>query len=109
VNKLISNVPKRIQHGLKHLAPVFAARRKQRDNNEEKPVCLTLGRCNQYQKLTNSAQFDLLTWLMDEAKGKEATDWYLTSRILTINFAAIHTSSMVCRFHNYCANQFLNF
>jgi hypothetical protein len=40
VNKLISNVRKRMQHGLKHLAPVFAARRKQHDDNEEKPVCL---------------------------------------------------------------------
>ena len=38
---------------------------------------------------------------MDEAKGEEATDWYLTSRILTVNFAAIHTSSMVRRFHYY--------
>ena len=42
---------------------------------------------------------------MDEAKGKEATDWYLTSRILTVNFTAIHTSSMVCRVYNY-PNQF---
>ena len=32
---------------------------------------------------------------MDEAKGIEATDRYLTQRILTVNFAAIHTSSMV--------------
>ena len=32
---------------------------------------------------------------MDEAKGEEATDRNLTLRILTINFAAIHTSSMV--------------
>ena len=44
MNKLISNVPKRTQRVVKHLAPVFAARRKQRDYNEEKPVCLILGR-----------------------------------------------------------------
>jgi hypothetical protein len=44
---------------------------------------------------------------MDEAKDEEATDWYLTSRIMTVNFTAIHTSSMVCRFHNYCPNQLL--
>jgi hypothetical protein len=36
---------------------------------------------------------------MDEAIGEEATNWYLTSRILAVNFAAIHTSSMVCRVH----------
>jgi len=77
VNKLISNVPERMQHGLKHLAPLLAARRKEREensNSREKPA-------------------DLITWLLDEAKGKEATDWYLTSRILAVNFAAIHTSS----------------
>ena len=34
---------------------------------------------------------------MDEATGKEAEDWYLTSRILMVNFAAIHTSTMVRR------------
>ncbi|KAF8959647.1 cytochrome P450 [Flammula alnicola] len=78
VNILISNVQKRIRHGLKHLGPVIQARRKEREkegNQAERPV-------------------DLLTWLLDEAKGEEATDWYLTSRILTVNFAAIHTSSM---------------
>ncbi|KIM39577.1 hypothetical protein M413DRAFT_447055 [Hebeloma cylindrosporum] len=75
VSKLISNVPKRIQRGIKLLAPLLAARRKQREDNDEKPV-------------------DLLSWLMDEAKDEETTDWYLTSRILTVNFAAIHTSSM---------------
>jgi len=44
---------------------------------------------------------NLLTWLMDEAKGEEATDWYLTSRMLAINFAAIHSSSMVGCNHDY--------
>ena len=44
---------------------------------------------------------DLLAWLMDEAKEKEATDWYLTSRMLAINFAAIHSSSMVCCVYDY--------
>jgi hypothetical protein len=52
-------------------------------------------------------QLDFLTWLMDEAKGEEATDWYLTTRILTVNFTAIHTSSMVCRvYHTDARDQF---
>jgi len=46
VNKLISNVPKRTQQNLKYLAPVFAARRKQREYNDEKPVGVILGRCH---------------------------------------------------------------
>ncbi|KIM38977.1 hypothetical protein M413DRAFT_447338 [Hebeloma cylindrosporum] len=78
VNKLISNVPRKTDDGLRHLAPLIAARRKQREessNTDERPL-------------------DFLTWLMDEAKGEEATDWYLASRILTVNFTAIHTSSM---------------
>jgi hypothetical protein len=43
---------------------------------------------------------------MDEAKGEEATDWYLTTRIMNINVNAIHTSSMVCRVYKLCPNQF---
>ncbi|KIM39012.1 hypothetical protein M413DRAFT_12344 [Hebeloma cylindrosporum] len=77
-NKLFSNVPKRTRECLKLLAPAIAARRKQREASDDK----------------DERPMDLLTWLMDEAKDKEATDWYLTSRMLAINFAAIHSSSM---------------
>jgi hypothetical protein len=37
----------------------------------------------------------MLTWLMDEATGEETSTRSLTRRILTVNFAAIHTSTMV--------------
>ena len=97
VNKLISNVPKRTQEGLKYFAPLLAARRKEREEsryNYETQVCLILRRYNQYSKLINSAQPNLLTWLLDEGKEEEATD--LTLRILGLNFAAIHTTSIVC-------------
>lgn len=40
-------------------------------------------------------QNDFLAWLMDEAKGYELTTRALVLRLLTLNFAAIHTSSMV--------------
>ena len=53
----------------------------------------------------HSAQLDFLTWLMDEAKGEEASDWFLTTRILNVNVTAIHTSSMVRRVY-HCPNQF---
>ncbi|KAG8219264.1 cytochrome P450 [Butyriboletus roseoflavus] len=36
---------------------------------------------------------DFLSWLMEEAEGSELTIERLTTRILLINFAAIHTSS----------------
>ena len=41
---------------------------------------------------------DLLTWLMEDAVGKERDPHNLTLRILAINFAAIHTTSMVSCF-----------
>ncbi|KAJ3504346.1 hypothetical protein NLJ89_g7978 [Agrocybe chaxingu] len=79
VKPLISSVDNRFEQGLKHLAPLFAARRKAREekgaSDSNKPV-------------------DFLSWLMDEAKDEEQTDWYLNSRILMVNFASIHTSSM---------------
>ena len=37
----------------------------------------------------------MLSWLMDEAVGDEKEVSALTRRILVVNFAAIHTSSMV--------------
>jgi len=36
---------------------------------------------------------DFLTWIIQEAEGDEQTDWNLSSRVLSTNFAAIHTSS----------------
>ena len=39
VNSLISAVPKRIEHGLRHLAPIIQARRQERgQKGHEKPV-----------------------------------------------------------------------
>ena len=38
----------------------------------------------------------MLMWLMEEAQGDERSTRNLALRILTVNFAAIHTSSMVC-------------
>ncbi|KAF9528910.1 cytochrome P450, partial [Crepidotus variabilis] len=79
VDKLISQVRNRTEKALSFLRPMMEERRAERlekgDDYPGKPV-------------------DLLTWLMDTAKGEETTDWFLTSRILTVNFAAIHTSSM---------------
>jgi hypothetical protein len=40
---------------------------------------------------------DLLSWLIDVAEGNELTVRSLTLRILMVNFAAVHTTSMVRR------------
>ncbi|KAG5651328.1 hypothetical protein H0H81_009081 [Sphagnurus paluster] len=84
VNRFLTSVPADIDRCIKHLEPIIEERRK---NMEEygkdypgKPV----------RMLEN----DMLSWLMDEAKGDETSSRNLTLRILTVNFAAIHTSTM---------------
>lgn len=37
----------------------------------------------------------MLSWLLDEAEGDERTIHNLVTRVLTLEFAAIHTSSNV--------------
>ena len=39
----------------------------------------------------------MLQWLIDAAEGEERTVRALVLRMLTVNMAAIHTSSIVCR------------
>ncbi|EGN93634.1 hypothetical protein SERLA73DRAFT_189361 [Serpula lacrymans var. lacrymans S7.3] len=79
VAKFLTSVPGSIRRAIKHLQPIIEERRRYieeyGDDWAEKPK-------------------DMLSWLMDEAKGEEQTARLLTMRILTINFAAIHTSSM---------------
>jgi hypothetical protein len=43
----------------------------------------------------NYFQNDMLAWLMDQARGDEKCLRNLTLRVLVVNFAAIHTTSMV--------------
>lgn len=50
--------------------------------------------CSFYLLLTE-LQNDMLGWLMDKARGEEQSIRNLTLRILTLNFAAIHTTTMV--------------
>ncbi|GJJ07762.1 hypothetical protein Clacol_001967 [Clathrus columnatus] len=64
----------------KHLGPVIKERQDKIDayghDYPEKPV-------------------DILSWLMEEAVGEERSIENLTKRILSLNFAAVHTTSMV--------------
>ncbi|KAF8590870.1 cytochrome P450, partial [Ramaria rubella] len=80
VAQFCTNVPKSIQIVLKHLQPIIEQRQAQIDEHgpdyPDKPL-------------------DMLSWLMDEAQGEELTASNLTRRILTLNFASIHSSSIV--------------
>ncbi|KAJ3480750.1 hypothetical protein NLI96_g8125 [Meripilus lineatus] len=76
---LVTNIPSSVARGVKHLKSVIEERyrliEEHGSNWEGKPN-------------------DMLMWLMEEATGKEKNVEALVIRILAVNFAAIHTSSM---------------
>lgn len=51
--------------------------------------------CTRRRRLLINLQNDLLSWLLDEAKGEELTNYNLVLRILTLEFASIHTTTNV--------------
>jgi hypothetical protein len=80
----------------KYLSPIIDERRKMQEiqgDDYQKPV----------YPLSESAnsKADLIQWLMDSAQGSETETHHLVSRILMVNFAAIHTSSMVSIWNNF--------
>ncbi|KAF8576152.1 cytochrome P450 [Ramaria rubella] len=72
----LTPVRKSIRTGVKLLGPVIKERREHMD---------------QYG---HSNSNDSLSWIMEAAKGEECTIRNLTIRILVLNFAAIHTTSI---------------
>ncbi|KAH8092525.1 cytochrome P450 [Cristinia sonorae] len=77
--RVLTPVPSKIRRAERHLRPIIEQRYKMMEE---------LG--PDYEGKPN----DMLSWLMDEAVGEEKDVSALTRRILTVNFAAIHTSSM---------------
>ncbi|KAN0100091.1 Cytochrome P450 [Tylopilus felleus] len=76
--RLITGVPRSIMRGVKLLGPIIEERRKY---------------LNEYGAEWDDKPKDLLTWLMEEAKGPELTIKRLTTRVLLVNFASIHVST----------------
>ncbi|KAF8574245.1 cytochrome P450 [Ramaria rubella] len=79
VARWCTKVPRAIRTGLKHLGPIIEERQQKID---------------EYGFDYPDRPNDFLSWLMLEAKGAQRTARNLTLRILGMNFAAIHTSSM---------------
>ena len=52
-----------------------------------------------YQLPPEERPNDMLTWLMEDAVGEEKEPHNLTLRVLSVNFAAIHTTSRVSYLH----------
>ncbi|EED82919.1 predicted protein [Postia placenta Mad-698-R] len=84
--RLLTKVPQRIARGMKHLQPMI-----------EERFHLIEAHGNDWPDKPN----DLLQWLMDAAQGEERTMRALVLRVLTVNIAAIHTSSL-------CLQTFIN-
>lgn len=101
--RYFTTVPKSIERGVKHIGPIIRERyenmEKYGDNWQDKPVCMPgLGFTKGVITRLGRSQNDMLQWLMDIAEGEEREIRALVMRILTINFAAIHTSSNVGNF-----------
>ncbi|RDB27706.1 Ent-kaurene oxidase [Hypsizygus marmoreus] len=75
----LTSVPATVDRAAEHLRPIVEERQRKID---------------EYGKDYPDKPTDMLSWLMDEAEGDETSLRNLALRILTINFAAIHTSAM---------------
>ncbi|KAI0795985.1 cytochrome P450 [Abortiporus biennis] len=82
--KWLTNVPASIQRGKKHLEGMI----------EERYQLMESFKNIDPETWDGQKPNDMLMWLMEEAQGEEKDAEHLVGRILTINFAAIHTSSM---------------
>ncbi|EKM60640.1 uncharacterized protein PHACADRAFT_246674 [Phanerochaete carnosa HHB-10118-sp] len=76
--RLFTRVPAAKRRGCRHLEKII----------EHRKACL-----EQYGRDWPDKPNDLLSWLIDEAEGDERTVYNLVTRVLTLEFAAIHTSS----------------
>jgi len=76
--RLLTNVNAQVNRGMKHLVPIIQDRQRHID---------------EYGKDWDDKPNDMLAWLMDNARGDEKSPRNLTLRVLTVNFAAIHTTS----------------
>ncbi|KAG9308976.1 cytochrome P450 [Chiua virens] len=78
--RLFTKLNQAKQRGRKLLGPVIKERQQ---------------RLSEYGDQWTDKPNDFLSWLMEEAEGPESTMEFLTNRILTLNFAAIHSFAHV--------------
>jgi hypothetical protein len=97
-------IAQRNRDGLKLLKPFIDARRNGKEGGTEEFVRRTLSIALEISP--SSKQNDFLTWLLQEGKGEDIEDWSLAVRIFGLNFAAIHTTSMVNLPPNHHVNKY---
>ncbi|TFK43278.1 cytochrome P450 [Crucibulum laeve] len=79
VGRFFTNVPTSINRAMRHLGPIIEDR---------------LAKEEQYGKDWADKPNDLISWLLEDAQGQQRTIRDLSIRVLSVNFAAIHTTSM---------------
>jgi hypothetical protein len=98
VSRMLSNLPSQIQQEIEFIRPIveerFAKMEEYGEDWDDKPVCRTIVSGCVISHHTDDTQNDLLMWLMSEAKGVERSLEGVARRLLTINFAAIHSTSL---------------
>ncbi|KAI0292771.1 cytochrome P450 [Russula brevipes] len=97
VVRILSNLPSQFRQEREFIRPMFEERlAKMEDVDQgdwdERPVHQSV-LFSFYILLIGDAQNDMLMWLMSEAKGIEKSLDGVARRMLTVNFAAIHTTS----------------
>jgi len=70
----------------------FAKMEEYGEDWDDKPVCRTI--VSELARHTDDPQNDMLMWLMSEAKGVERSLEGVARRLLLINFASIHLTSL---------------
>ncbi|KAH9992075.1 cytochrome P450 [Russula vinacea] len=79
VSRMLSNLPAQIQQEIEFIRPMVEER---------------LAKMEEYGDDWDDKPNDMLMWLMSEAKGVERSVEGLARRLLFINFASIHTTSL---------------
>lgn len=95
---VVTKIPANFKKGLEYLGPEIEKRlenlRRYGDDYPDKPVSAVPPQLLRSTVLIYF-QFDFLSWLIDTAVGEEKTAVNLSRRILMLDLAAIHTSTIV--------------
>lgn len=94
MGRLVTTVPSAVSRASKHLGPLIEERINALDSTDAvKPV--NISSVELFCLTEQLEPKDFLTWLIEGSQGEERSIEMLSRRVLAVNFAAIHTSSMV--------------
>ena len=98
VSRMLSNLPSQIRQQIEFIRPIveerFAKMEEYGKDWDDKPVRRTIVSECVISYYTDATQNDMLMWFMSEAKGVERSVEGVARRLLLVNFAAIHSTSL---------------